>query len=79
MGPGTHAGREPVSATDLDYHAAMRRPLTFKIDAPMPAGRLARYAVIAWMVAGGIVALLVPVFLGVMIWGWLTGQLQTAP
>jgi len=50
------------------------RKLSFRIDAALPEERLARWTVIAYMVIGGMVALLVPVVLGIMIWGYLTGQ-----
>jgi hypothetical protein len=46
----------------------------FKIDAGLPASGLARWAVLAYMAVGGIVALLVPVFFGVMLWYYLFGD-----
>jgi hypothetical protein len=39
----------------------------------LPRRGLARAAVIAAMVLGGAVAVLVPVFFGVMLWGMLKG------
>ncbi len=51
-----------------------RKKNPFAIDAGLPARGPARYAVIAWMVVGGLVALLVPVVFGVMVWGALHGS-----
>jgi hypothetical protein len=52
---------------------ANRRSL-FSIDAGLPPSGPARWAVLAYMVVGGIVALLVPVFLGIMLWYYLFGD-----
>jgi hypothetical protein len=46
----------------------MRRPLSFRIDAPLPPRGPARWATVAGMVIGGAVALLVPVVMGLMLW-----------
>jgi hypothetical protein len=46
----------------------------FSIDAGLPPAGLARWLVLAYMLLGGIVALLVPVFLGVMLWYYLFGE-----
>jgi hypothetical protein len=46
----------------------------FAIDAPLPAGGAMRWATIAGLVVGGIVALLVPVFFAVMLIGMLRGE-----
>jgi hypothetical protein len=44
------------------------------MDIQLPASGLARVGVIAWLILGGIVALLVPVFLAIMVWGMLFGS-----
>jgi len=46
----------------------------FRIDAGLPPSGLARWGTIAYMIIGGIVALLVPVFLGVMLWYYVFGE-----
>jgi hypothetical protein len=46
----------------------------FAIDAPLPPSGAARWATIAGLVVGGIVALLVPVFFAVMLLGLLRGE-----
>ena len=46
----------------------------FRVDAGLPPSGPARWATIAYMVIGGIVALLVPVFLGVMLWYSVFGE-----
>ena len=46
----------------------------FAIDAPLPPAGAARWATIAGLVIGGIVAVLVPIFLAVMLLGMLRGQ-----
>jgi hypothetical protein len=51
----------------------MRRPLSFRIDAPLPTRGPARWATIAGLVVGGLVALLVPVVLGLLLWGLWSG------
>jgi hypothetical protein len=51
-----------------------KRRSLFSIDAGLPASGLARWAVLAYMAIGGIVALLVPVFLGIMLWYYLFGD-----
>jgi hypothetical protein len=51
----------------------------FSIDAGLPPSGLARWATLAYMILGGIVALLVPVFLGVMLWYYLFGEPPPAP
>lgn len=57
----------------------MTRRSLFSIDAGLPASGPARWATIAYMILGGIVALLVPVFLGVMLWYYLFGEPPPAP
>ncbi len=49
------------------------RRLRLAIDATLPDSPKARVAVIVWLVAGIVVALLVPVFLGVVVCGTLHG------
>ena len=51
----------------------MKRSL-FSVDAGLPPSGPARWAVLAYMALGGLVALLVPVFLGVMLWYYLFGE-----
>ncbi len=51
----------------------MRKPLSFRIDAPLPPRGPARWATIAGMVVGGLVAALVPVVLAVLLWGAWAG------
>ncbi|HSM92530.1 MAG TPA: hypothetical protein VLT47_06535 [Anaeromyxobacteraceae bacterium] len=46
----------------------------FSIDAGLPPSGPARWAVIAYMAVGGLVAILVPIFLGVMLWYYLFGE-----
>ena len=46
----------------------------FAIDAALPADGAARWGTIAGLVVGGIVALLVPVFFAVMLFGMLRGE-----
>jgi hypothetical protein len=46
----------------------------FAINAGLPPSGPARWAVLAYMAIGGVVALLVPVFLGVMLWYYLFGD-----
>ena len=46
----------------------------FAIDAALPPAGAARWATIAGLVVGGIVALLVPVFFAVMLLGLLRGE-----
>jgi hypothetical protein len=46
----------------------------FRIDAGLPESGLARWATLAYMAIGGIVALLVPIFLGVMLWYYVFGE-----
>lgn len=46
----------------------------FAIDAPLPPRGPARYVTIAGLVVGGMVAVLVPVFLVVTIIGMLRGE-----
>jgi hypothetical protein len=48
-------------------------PGPFRVDAGLPERGPARWAAIAAMMVGGLVALLVPIFLAVVVWGWLTG------
>lgn len=50
------------------------RKSIFSIDAGLPAAGPARWGVLAYMALGGIVALLVPIFLGVMLWYYLFGE-----
>lgn len=40
----------------------------------LPKTPLARAGAVAYLVTGAIVALLVPIFFGVMLWGMLTGR-----
>ncbi len=47
------------------------RRLRLAIDAKLPDSPKARVAVIVWLVTGIVVALLVPVFLGVVVCGTL--------
>ncbi len=49
------------------------RRLRLAIDAKLPESPRARVAVIAWLALGIVVALLVPVFLGVVLCGTLHG------
>lgn len=51
-----------------------RKRSLLSIDAGLPPPGLARWAVLAYMLVGGIVALLVPVFLAVMLWYYLFGE-----
>lgn len=51
----------------------------FAINAGLPPSGLARWAVLAYMAIGGVVALLVPVFLGVMLWYYLFGDPPPTP
>lgn len=51
----------------------MRKRLSFRIDAPLPPRGPARWATIGGMVVGGLVAALVPVVLGLMVWELLAG------
>lgn len=46
----------------------------FALDVSLPAAGPARWATIAGLVVGGIVALLVPVFFAVMLLGLLRGE-----
>lgn len=46
----------------------------FAIDAPLPPRGAARWVTIAGLVVGGMVALLVPIFLVVTIIGMLRGE-----
>lgn len=48
-------------------------PLRLPIDAPLPPRGARRYAVIAALFVGGIVALLVPVFFAVVLLSFLGG------
>lgn len=50
----------------------------FAIDAGLPPAGPARWAVLAYMLVGGVVALLVPVFLGVMLWYYVFGEAGAA-
>jgi hypothetical protein len=56
-----------------------RKRSLFSIDAGLPPSGPARWAVLAYMLVGGIVALLVPVFLAVMLWYYLFGDPPPAP
>lgn len=58
-----------------------KRPLLsmFRIDAGLPPSGIARWATLAYMAIGGIVALLVPVFLGVMLWYYVFGEPAPRP
>jgi hypothetical protein len=51
-----------------------RKRSLFSIDAGLPPAGPARWAVLAYMLVGGLVAALVPVFLGVMLWYYLFGE-----
>lgn len=51
----------------------------FAVDAGLPASGPRRWAVLAYMMVGGIVALLVPIFLGIMLWGYLFGAPPSPP
>jgi len=48
-------------------------PLRLPIDAPLPPRGLRRYAVLAALLVGGLVALLVPVFFAVLLLSFLRG------
>lgn len=56
-----------------------RKRSLFSIDAGLPPSGPARWAVLAYMVVGGIVAFLVPIFLAVMLWYYLFGDPPPAP
>jgi hypothetical protein len=45
-----------------------------QLNEQLPKAPLARAGAIAYLVAGAVVAVLVPVFFAVMLWGVLTGQ-----
>ncbi len=49
-------------------------PPRIALDAKLPERGPARVGVIVWLVAGAIVAVLVPVFLGLVVWGSLLGH-----
>jgi len=51
----------------------------FRIDAGLPPSGPARWAVLAYMLVGGLVALLVPIFLGVMLWYYVFGEPAPLP
>lgn len=51
----------------------MRKPLSFRIDAPLPPRGAARWATIGGMVVGGLVAALVPVVLALVLWELWSG------
>ncbi len=55
-------------------HPILHKKNPFAIDAPLPPPGPARWAAIAGLVVGGIVAVLVPVFLAVMVLGLLRGK-----
>jgi len=46
----------------------------FRFLESLPPSGPARWGVLAYMAIGGIVAMLVPVFLGVMLWYYLFGE-----
>ncbi len=48
-------------------------PLRLPFDAPLPPSGLRRWAVLAMLVAGGLVALLVPIVFAVMLFSMLWG------
>jgi hypothetical protein len=80
--PHRSARRTPARTARrwIGYNARVRRKLLrgkrnpFAIDAPLPPGGVARWATIAGLVVGGIVALLVPVFFAIMLIGMLRGE-----
>ncbi|HET9551655.1 MAG TPA: hypothetical protein VFP50_01690 [Anaeromyxobacteraceae bacterium] len=51
----------------------MKLPRALQIDAPLPPRGPARWATIAGLVVGGLVAVLVPVFFAVLLWGLWNG------
>jgi len=51
-----------------------RKRSLFSIDAGLPPAGLARWAVLAYMLVGAVVAALVPIFLGVMLWYYFFGE-----
>lgn len=51
----------------------MRIPRALRIDAPLPPRGPARWATIAGLVVGALVALLVPVFFAALLWGLWNG------
>ncbi|WP_242395638.1 hypothetical protein [Anaeromyxobacter oryzisoli] len=55
-------------------HPILRKKNPFALDAPLPPRGPARWATVAGLVVGGIVAALVPVFLAVMVTGVLCGD-----
>jgi len=76
---GTHE-RPQTPATGLDrpggspYHAAVLARAFRQLNEQLPARPLARAGAIAYLIAGAVVAVLVPIFFAVMLWGVLTGQ-----
>jgi hypothetical protein len=54
-------------------HPILSKRNPFAIDAPLPPRGARRWAAIAGLVVGGIVAVLVPIFLVVMVVGLLRG------
>ena len=51
----------------------MKKSLRFLGAQELPASRAGRVAVVTALVVGGVVALLVPVFFAIMLFGMLTG------
>ena len=56
-----------------------RKRSIFSIQAGLPPAGIARWATLAYMAVGAVVAMLVPVFLGVMLWYYLFGEPPPAP
>lgn len=54
-------------------HPILKKKNIFAIDAPLPPSGPRRWAAIAGLVVGGLVAVLVPVVFAVMVWGLLAG------
>lgn len=50
---------------------SVRHPARLPIDAPLPAGGARRLVVVAALAIGGLVAILVPVFFAVALFGML--------
>jgi hypothetical protein len=74
------AHRSRGRAPGLDRPSAIRenaRVLTRavrQLTEQLPKAPIARAGAMAYLVVGAIVAVLVPIFFGVMLWGMLTGQ-----
>lgn len=63
----------PGQVTTVEQSRPMRPRRPIRIDAPLPPRGPARWATIAALVIGGMVAILVPIVFAVMVWGYWVG------